>query len=171
MTLRVTVGFQTWRTEQLRVEFRAVPGAGQFPAIVLAGTAFWRPPVRALVRAVAATVDLGDPLVAGGVPPATTVSLGVMVNGAGVPAALIAANTFAAWNTAGGVVRGWFNNTQVAAGTTFAPPGQEGGLVMHPANQFFPGETQGERSIAAFTDNATGTGTGTMLVVLQWRPI
>lgn len=157
-----------WITEQLRCEFRTVPGAGQFPAISNGGTAIWRPPRRAYLRAVIYVVDLGDILVAAG--GATALRCGIMTNGLFITGVWTGDVGTANVNAAGGAGTGWLQSTQGAAGAPNRPTQLKDGCVMWAANQLWPGETQGERALAVATDVVGGTYTGTLLFTIQWVP-
>lgn len=164
--LLITHAARGWRTEERRVEFRAAPGPGQFSPIVPTGVPIWTPPVRALVRAVTASVDLGDVLVAAG--GATVCGVGGTTGAALATQQFIANTATATWNSAGGRAFGWGNSGPSGAslGSTVF---QDGGILMWPANGFFPGETMAERAISPHCD--AGSYTGTLLFVIQWRPV
>lgn len=153
-------------TEQLRCEFRTVPGAGQFAPINTTGIAVWTPPVRALIKGLVAVVDLGDPLVAAG--GAATMALGNLTNGTLAATVFGVAQATAVWNTAGGRGIGWDAQIAQAANIFEPPPPLDGGAAMWGTDLLWPGIASGTRFLAA-SSNA-GTYTGTVLITLQWRP-
>lgn len=167
MSVLATVAAAGWRTEQIRSVFRAAPGPGELAAITVSGIAFWRPPTRALVRAVVHVVDLGDPLVFGGAPAATVVGVGLITNGVLLTQRLLLNAGTGSWNLAGGRGLGWASSLTAAAGSADTPPHQAGGIVLWPANGLWTGETQGESALAYAADQ--GNVTGTILTTLEWR--
>lgn len=162
--LRAFVEHHRWITQQLRCEFRTVPGAGQFPPIDTAGVTIWTPPVRALVRGFATVVDLGDPLVPAGA--AATVAVGVITNGAYLNQVLMLSTAHATLNAAGGQVQGWTSPQAIVAGGFLVSPPTSGGVAFWPANELWPTETQGARSLAVACN--ADTYTGTLLFTFQW---
>lgn len=153
-----------WILVQLRCEFRAVPGPGQFPALPVAGIAVWTPPVRAFVRALVALTDPADPLVANGGAP--SLAVGTITNAVIDRRVFLGSSTAAVFNSR---PLGWNVNTNIAAGSPKPTSPLDEGALLWPANEFFPGETQGARSICPYTDTV-GTHTGTLLLVFQWTP-
>lgn len=166
MSLIIVPGFQTWRTDLLRAEFRTAPGPGQFTPIVPAGVQVWTPPVRALVRAVTVSVDLGDVLVAAGA--ATVCGVGSTTGAALATQQFVGNTATATWNAAGGRAFGWGQSgpSGVSLGSTVF---QDGGILMWPADGFFIGETMANRAISPHCD--AGSYTGTLLFVIQWRVV
>lgn len=159
-----------WRTDEVRAVFRAAPGPGELPAIAVSpGIVVWTPPRRCLVRSVVAGIDTGDPLVAAG--GATTASVGAQLGAGAANTAttlFIQATSTALWNTAGGRPMGWGNQGPQGASlgnTAF----QDGGVLMWPADQYFPSEVHNARTINVISD--VGTYTGTLLFIIQWRPV